>query len=1036
MYQSFLNQANQMAGSTPFNPAMFGTAAPMTPEQTQAGNQVFNLGLTMGQFDPSQVQAIESPYTQDVVNATQNWFNNQNAIQGTGLMGQAIRSGNAFGGDRAGIAEAQLAGQQQMAQAPVIAGLEQAGYTQALGEYNQLKQMGLTGAEAALQWGNQQQAQAQRELDVQQQNAMMQQAYPFQLQNWYGSVLGGIGPLQGASSLGYTTPPPPSLVSQIGAIAGPLAGLAGAFFKRGGTVDRKLNGGLEHRGLVRIPGRFQDGGGLSESGGADAGPLYAGALSPSSNVNITSQNPSDPYGALTVGGRSMRTIPNVAGGGPRLPMRLPSWPSTQGQQQQAAATQQQTQQQKQQQAAQAVASTGGAALGLAGLGALALLKRGGAIPRFQDGGVDDYESEENNAPLGSGDDQQPIPLPPVTVAGAPVPTAASTDPTTSTTSPAPGWTSPNAPPSWLPGATAQPSTAPPAAGPRAGAVPVADGRGGYSTRHIPGLERPQRSFMQRWLSNPLTQMGAAMGASRSPYWSEALGRGFQAAGAAAEQQHKQDLLDATPKMITSGDTVQFLTGTGDLIDTGLKTTAGQRLGLAQEAQRQARLKTSPFFRGPPTGGPAGLFDEQQQQGWWTRDAEGNVRPYIPPGGATRPTTGPQGLGLPPIAAPSQPQQQSQAEQPGPPEPEQQAATPAQPAPKEQAAQAAAPAPVTPVAGIAQPPAAAQQQQNTSPWAAPEGEQEDEWNALWRTRRNEVPGAGAVINRDELPQRNEEVLQQATPNEAQTLKGLANYTIDPNSISMRQDARRKWIAAAQMYDPTYNPANYKLRTAAMKAFGVSGVEARNFQSNDMALQHLDRALTNEEELSKTHGSYQWLNDLRRKAQELPLIGGRDEKYQAALSAMKTDIDAVGNELMRTFRGSGSPSEKEAMRWRDNINEMDDPVKVRAALKEAALLLHGRVEAAGNRYNEAMGPGYVRSPESWLSRKARDALSRAETVRPEQPTPPGRSQGAPRPVAPTTQGGGGDRSAGWSRDRATGNYRGPDGRVYDPQGRPLQ
>jgi hypothetical protein len=975
----------------------------MTPEQTQAGEQVFNLGLTMGQFDPSQVQAIESPYTQDVVNATQNWFNNQNAIQGSGLMGQAIRSGNAFGGDRAGIAEAQLAGQQQMAQAPVIAGLEQAGYTQALGEYNQLKQMGLTGAEAALQWGNQQQAQAQRELDVQQQNAMMQQAYPFQLQNWYGSVLGGIGPLQGSSALGYTTPPPPSLASQIGSIAGPLAGLAGAAFgiKRGGSVPRKLNGGLEHRGLVRVPGRFQEGGGLSDS--EDAGPLYAGALTPSSNVNIRGGNPSDPYGALSVGGRSMRTIPNVVGGGPRVPIRVPSFPSLQGQQQ-AAATQQQTQQQKQQQEAQAIASTGGAALGLAGLGALALLKRGGAIPRFQDGGADDdYLNEDNATTTDSGDDAQPIPLPPVTVAGAPVPTGASTDPTTSATSPAPGWSSPNAPPSWLPGATAQPSTRPTGpAGPTG--VPAADGRGGYSVRHIPGLEKPQRSFMQRWLSNPLTQMGAAMGASRSPYWSEALGRGFQAAGAAAEQQHKQDLLDATPRMITSGDTVQFLTSSGDIIDTHLPTTAGQRLGLAREAQQQQRLKTQRPFRGPPTGG-GGLFDEQTP-GWYTQDPSGQVRPYVPPGGATRPTTGPQGLGLPPIAAPSQPQQQSQAEQPGPPEPEQQAATPAQPGPEEQAAQAAAP--VTPVAGTAQPPAAAQQQQqNTSPWAAPEGEQEDEWNALWRTRKNEVPGAGAVINRDELPQRNEEVLQQATPNEAQTLKGLANYMIDPNSISMRQDARRKWIAAAQMYDPTYNPANYKLRTAAMKAFGVSGVEARNFQSNDMALQHLDRALTNEEELSKTHGSYQWLNDLRRKAQELPLVGGRDEKYQAALSAMKTDIDAVGNELMRTFRGSGSPSEKEAMRWRDNINEMDDPVKVRAALKEAALLLHGRVEASGNRYNEAMGPGYQRSPESWLSRKARDALSRAETVRPEQPTPPPRSQGTPRPAAPSTQGGGGPK-----------------------------
>jgi hypothetical protein len=1025
---------------------MLGTAAPMTPEQTQGGNQVFNLGLTMGQFDPSQVQAIESPYTQDVVNATQNWFNNQNAIQGTDLLSQSIRSGNAFGGDRAGIAAAQMAGQQQMAQAPVIAGLEQAGYTQALGEYNQLKQMGLTGAEAALQWGNQEQAQAQRELDVQQQNAMMQQAYPFQLQNWYGSVLGGIGPLQGATSLGYTTPPPPSLVSQIGAIAGPLAGLAGAFFRRGGTVDHKLNGGLEHRGLVRIPGRFQDGGGLSESGGGeDAGPLYAGALSPSSNVNIRGGNPSDPYGALTVGGRSMRTIPNVVGGGPRLPMRLPSLPSTQGQQQQAAATQQQTQQQQKQQAAQAVASTGGAALGLAGLGALALLKRGGAIPRFQDGGVDDdYLNEDNATTTDSGDDAQPIPLPPVTVAGAPVPTAASTDPTTSTTSPAPGWASPNAPPSWLPGATAQPSTARPtgpSAGPTGGGVPVADGRGGYSMRHIPGLEKPQRSFMQRWLSNPLTQMGAAMGASRSPYWSEALGRGFQAAGATAEAQHKQDLLDATPKMITSGDTVQFLTGSGDLIDTGLKTTAGQRLGSAEQArqfaQQQARARAARPFRGPPTSG-GGLFDEQQP-GWYTQDPEVNVRPYVPPGGGAQPQGG--GLGLPPSGITPAPEQQSQTEEPEPPRQqtaaleEQLGAGDVGTQPRQaEAAQEPGAVPVQTVAGTDQPPAAPTQK----PAAAVPDQPEDanwnpqEWGDIWNTRKREVAPAGAVINPDEV-QRNNEVLQKATPLEAQTLKGLVNYTIDPNSISIRQDARRKWIAAAQMYDPNYNPANYRVRAAIMKEYQANGVAARNFQSQDMALQHIDTALDHLAEVAKTHGHSQVLNDLKYRMQNLPLPGGgpfRDQHYQTELSALKTDMLAVGSELARVFRGNvGAMSEKEAAHWREVVQGMADPDNVASALKEGAKLLTGRINAQSETYNAGMGPEHQRSGASWLSQKAQSALQRVQRLDPEgfteragasgqQAPPAGQRQTAPstqRPPRPA------DPGNKWQQNRSTGQWR---------------
>src|SRR5262252_1365796 len=148
LYQNFLGSAGTLS-QTPFNPAMQGQVAPLNAQQIQAGNEMFNFATGplqttlqgLGTFDPAQVRAIESPYTQDVVQATQNWFNNQNAIQGTDLMSQAIRSGNAFGGDRAGIAEAQLAGQQQLAQAPVIAGLYQTGYQQALDEYNRLQQM-------------------------------------------------------------------------------------------------------------------------------------------------------------------------------------------------------------------------------------------------------------------------------------------------------------------------------------------------------------------------------------------------------------------------------------------------------------------------------------------------------------------------------------------------------------------------------------------------------------------------------------------------------------------------------------------------------------------------------------------------------------------------------------------------------------------------------------------------------------------------------------------------------------------------------
>jgi len=202
-------------------------------------------------------------------------INNQNAIQGNDLLSSAIRSGNAFGGDRAGVAEGILAGQQQLAQAPVIAGLYQSGYTQALNEYNQLKQMGLQGAGAALGWGSLLQQQQQREYDVAQQNAMMQSAYPFQTMNWYGSVLGGIAPLTGQQVVGYNTPPNPNSTGAIiGGVASGLGAASSLFgsgsasgpasgFRRGGLVAPRARGGLvpvvlarSRGGLVAIPLQF------------------------------------------------------------------------------------------------------------------------------------------------------------------------------------------------------------------------------------------------------------------------------------------------------------------------------------------------------------------------------------------------------------------------------------------------------------------------------------------------------------------------------------------------------------------------------------------------------------------------------------------------------------------------------------------------------------------------------------------------------------------------------------------------------------
>lgn len=83
----------------------------------------------------SGINQYMSPYTQQVVDATQAQFNNQNAQTAQGIKGNAISQG-AFGGDREGVAQGIAAGQEALAQAPVIANLESQGFQQGTQEFN------------------------------------------------------------------------------------------------------------------------------------------------------------------------------------------------------------------------------------------------------------------------------------------------------------------------------------------------------------------------------------------------------------------------------------------------------------------------------------------------------------------------------------------------------------------------------------------------------------------------------------------------------------------------------------------------------------------------------------------------------------------------------------------------------------------------------------------------------------------------------------------------------------------------------------
>jgi hypothetical protein len=271
-YGQLLDQAQNVA-KTPYNPNTNQQVAGFTAPQTQAFDATqANLGryqpflgqatssLSQGTLTPGAIQSFMSPYTQNVVDATQAQFANENAQQAQSLNANAAKIG-ALTGDRSQVAQGILAGQQQAAQAPVIAGLYNQGYQtaaqtagQAAGLANQnaalassiggqAQQYGANDIAALLGIGGLQQTQQQNVFNANTANAQAQAQYPFATSQWLASLETGLGGAAGSTSNGSQTMPGPNLFSQ-------LAGLglgAASLFKRGGRV------GYDSGGFVQPP---------------------------------------------------------------------------------------------------------------------------------------------------------------------------------------------------------------------------------------------------------------------------------------------------------------------------------------------------------------------------------------------------------------------------------------------------------------------------------------------------------------------------------------------------------------------------------------------------------------------------------------------------------------------------------------------------------------------------------------------------------------------------------------------------------------
>lgn len=205
---------------------------------------------------PELYNQFYSPYVRDVADTTFANMMESNAQQRSGLKSGAIQAG-AFGGDRGGIAQAEMARQQNLGLGQTMSGIYNQGYGQAMQLAGQQAQnygaMGqqlaglgvgaqgsvLQGAQAQLAAGVQQQATDQAQLQAAYEQWMQRQAYPYQQAQFFANIAQGLG--AGAGGTSSTTTPGPSWGSQaLGAI-----GAVGSIFS-----DERMKENIEAVGTL------------------------------------------------------------------------------------------------------------------------------------------------------------------------------------------------------------------------------------------------------------------------------------------------------------------------------------------------------------------------------------------------------------------------------------------------------------------------------------------------------------------------------------------------------------------------------------------------------------------------------------------------------------------------------------------------------------------------------------------------------------------------------------------------------------------
>lgn len=212
---------------------------------------------------------------------------------------------------------------------------------------------------------------------------------------------------------------------------------------------------------------------------------------------------------------------------------------------------------------------------------------------------------------------------------------------------------------------------------------------------------------------------------------------------------------------------------------------------------------------------------------------------------------------------------------------------------------------------------------------------------------------------------DDYLKLLPPEMRNIVKNLAHYKVNPGSLSIMGGHRERMLGAALRYDPEYDQAAYNARAAAIKEFNAGGPTspAGQITAGNTAMQHLKELLEAAEDLKNRPELLQGLAN-----KDIRVISPLAARLQNAtiegtskgepLARFRNAANHYSEEVTKFYSGSaGSEAEKtRALRTLDPSLSVQE---LRAALREEAKLMSGKVNALQDRFKNALGP------KAWLT-----------------------------------------------------------------------